>query len=294
MLMAYWRRWLTRTPSTTRRPVRGYRPQLLSLERREVPTTVTVDVGPASNSMTFSPANTTIHVGDTVHWVWDTDNHSVTSGTCNGATCTADGKFDSGVHNTGFTFDQTFNSAGTTSYFCSIHGPMGMTGTINVLAGTPGPTPSSPTLSIGNVRTLEGQKGFHIVHFSVHLSQAASSAVTVSYKTVNGTAHAGTDYLPAVGKLTFKPGQTNLSIAVKIKGDTIVEPNETFFVVLSRPRGATLAKGKGTGTIVNDDHKHTNHREGPGTTHGTPSAPSSIDCSCCSAPSSKSSNCCDC
>jgi hypothetical protein len=83
----------------------------------------------------FSPMTQTIKVGDTVHWVWDTDNHSTTSGTCSGGgSCTPDGKWDSAVHNTGFTFDHTFNKAGTFPYFCEIHGPSGMTGTIIVKA----------------------------------------------------------------------------------------------------------------------------------------------------------------
>jgi len=38
-----------------------------------------------------------------------------------------------------------------------------------------------------------------------------------------------------------------------VLNDSLVEPDETFFVDLSRPSGATIAVGRGTGTIRNDD-----------------------------------------
>jgi plastocyanin len=82
--------------------------------------TVTVHVGPGG-SMTFSPDQVSIAVGDTVQWVWDTDFHSVTG---------ANKDFDSGVNGPPFTFSHTFTRAGSFQYFCVIHG--GMTGTVEV------------------------------------------------------------------------------------------------------------------------------------------------------------------
>ncbi len=38
-----------------------------------------------------------------------------------------------------------------------------------------------------------------------------------------------------------------------INGDTRNEPDETFFVNLSKPRGGVLGKAQGVATIVNDD-----------------------------------------
>ena len=108
--------------------------------------TFTVQIAPGG-SLVFSPASQTISVGDTVHWVWGGSGHSTTSGN----PCTADGLWDSGVHNAGFTFDVTFPSAGTFNYFCSVHCSFGMTGTIIVgppptptLTATPTPTPGGP------------------------------------------------------------------------------------------------------------------------------------------------------
>jgi plastocyanin/FtsP/CotA-like multicopper oxidase with cupredoxin domain len=86
------------------------------------PQTVTVHV----QDFQFSPATVAIKVGDTVHWVWDGNNHSTTAD---------GGAWDSGVHNSGFTFDHMFMSAGSFPYFCSIHGGpggQGMHGSVTV------------------------------------------------------------------------------------------------------------------------------------------------------------------
>jgi plastocyanin len=109
-------------------------------------TTFTVQI--AQGGLTFSPAVQPINAGDTVHWVWAGSGHSTTSGN----PCTSDGTWDSGVHNSGFTFDVTFNTPGTFPYFCSIHCFFGMTGTIIVSPPpTPTPTaaPASPTPTPG-------------------------------------------------------------------------------------------------------------------------------------------------
>jgi len=102
--------------------------------------TFTVTVAPGGTP-TFSPATQTIGVGDTVHWVWAGNDHSTTSGNA----CTFDGGWESGVQNTGFTFDMTFPSAGTFNYYCSVHCASGMTGTIIVLPPATATPTSTPT-----------------------------------------------------------------------------------------------------------------------------------------------------
>jgi subtilisin family serine protease len=114
------------------------------------------------------------------------------------------------------------------------------------------PPPVTPTLAIGSVSALENAGGFR---FTVTLSQAVSTKVTVRFATSNGTAVAGRtgDYTSASGTLTFNPGETVKVISVAVRNDASVEADETFFVDLSRASGATIATGRGTGTIVNDD-----------------------------------------
>jgi plastocyanin len=88
----------------------------------------TVNVG-ANGELMFQDVatgskTTTIHVGDTVKWVWVDSTHSTTSDT---------GVWDSGVHshNENFTFSFKFNQAGSFPYHCTVHGP-GMNGTVVV------------------------------------------------------------------------------------------------------------------------------------------------------------------
>lgn len=112
-----------------------------------------------------------------------------------------------------------------------------------------------PTLSIDNVTQAEGTGANSTFDFTVSLTGASSSVVTVDYATADGTATvAGNDYLPTSGILTFNPGDSSTkTIQVTVIGDATVEPNENFTVNLTNPTGATLAVASGTGTIVNDD-----------------------------------------
>jgi cellulase/cellobiase CelA1 len=88
--------------------------------------------------------------------------------------------------------------------------------------------------------------------FTVTLSAASSEAVTVAYRSMAGTADAS-DFTPFSGTLTFAPGETSKTVAVKVAGDARQEANETFQIALSSPTGATLSKATATATIVNDD-----------------------------------------
>jgi len=99
----------------------------------------------------------------------------------------------------------------------------------------------------------EGNSGSTNAVFVVQLSDPSSEVVTVDFFTSDGTAMAGSDYAATNGTLMFPPGVTNASVTVTIYGDTHVEPNETFFLNLSRPTNAALAASQVKGTIVNDD-----------------------------------------
>lgn len=124
---------------------------LLALAATVEAATFTVQIA-QGGSLTFSPSVQPINVGDTVHWVWGAGGHSTTSGN----SCTSDGSWDSGVRNSGFTFDVTFNTAGTFPYYCSVHCFAGMTGTIIVsppLTPTPTAAPAPPTPTPGGPPT---------------------------------------------------------------------------------------------------------------------------------------------
>ena len=89
--------------------------------------------------------------------------------------------------------------------------------------------------------------------FTVALSSQPTGTVTVQYSTANGTAVAGADYVPKSGTLTFPAGTTTRTVAVTILNDSIYEGDETFFLNLSSPSGATVQDGQGVATIIDDE-----------------------------------------
>jgi len=96
----------------------------------------TVMVG-SGGALRFTPADLTIHVGDTVRWVWASSGHSVVSGTDGNADNQLCSPSNTGCDNPplsskGFTFEHTFTEAGTFPYYCSVHFSLGMTGTVTV------------------------------------------------------------------------------------------------------------------------------------------------------------------
>lgn len=117
----------------------------------------------------------------------------------------------------------------------------------------PPPPPPAPTVSVSGAAVNEGNSGTTNLRFTVTLSAASTGTVTVAYATANGTGTAGSDYNAASGTLTFAPGETSKTVDVVVRGDTTVEPDETFVLQLSSPSGATIATGQATGTIRNDD-----------------------------------------
>jgi hypothetical protein len=126
------------------------------------------------------------------------------------------------------------------------------TGTVTIKNDDAAPV-TPPTISIANAAVAEGNSGTTNMAFTVSLSKASSTAVSVGYSTANGTATAGQDYTAASGTLTFAPGTTTQQVNVAVIGDTAVEPDETFTVTLANPVGATLTTATATGTITNDD-----------------------------------------
>ena len=121
------------------------------------------------------------------------------------------------------------------------------------LGGGGSTPPALPSLTVADISLSEGASGTKNAVLTITMSAASTTSVTVNYATRNGTATSGSDYTAASGKLTFSAGQTSKTVNVAILGDSIYEPDETFFLDLSAVSGATLARTSATGTITNDD-----------------------------------------
>jgi regulator of chromosome condensation (RCC1) repeat-containing protein/Regulator of Chromosome Condensation (RCC1) repeat protein/Calx-beta domain-containing protein len=123
------------------------------------------------------------------------------------------------------------------------------------------PLTFTTTASVGDGAVMEGDTKSRSISFPVTLSHASTTKVSVDYALVGtGSATGGTDYVAASGVVTFTPlsslgGMTPVqkNVTAKIVADTIVEPNETFNVVLSSPCGCVLGRTTGQGTILDDD-----------------------------------------
>jgi len=113
-----------------------------------------------------------------------------------------------------------------------------------------------PRISITDVAKKEGKKGqTTLFTFTVTLSAAYDQAVTMSYRTVDGTATTSdNDYVAKTGTLTFAPGQTTKTITIEVKGDSKKEADETFYLDLTGlSSNGLFTKNRGIGTILNDD-----------------------------------------
>ena len=138
----------------------------------------------------------------------------------------------------------------TEQFTVELSAPLGATVADGVGEGTISDDDDAPELSIDDVPAVsEGETA----EFTVRLSATSGRAVTVSYRTVDGTAVAGSDYKSASGELRFEPGETTQTVTVETLADELAENTEQFTVELSAPLGATVADGVGEGTISDDD-----------------------------------------
>ena len=112
-----------------------------------------------------------------------------------------------------------------------------------------------PTLTINDVTVNEGNAGTTNFTFTVSLSAPAGpGGVTFDIATANGTASAGVDYVAnSLTGQTIPAGNSTYSFTVLVNGDTLSEPNKTFFVNVTNVTNAVVGDAQGVGTITNDD-----------------------------------------
>lgn len=106
----------------------------------------------------------------------------------------------------------------------------------------------------------EGSGGTTPVYFWVQFNGYRSDPnqiVSVDYKTRSGTALAGQDFLTTQGTLKIYPNEDHALVMVEIIADTLPEPDESFYLDVFNPVGATFGQGvvqlTAVRTIVNDD-----------------------------------------
>ena len=114
---------------------------------------------------------------------------------------------------------------------------------------------SLPALSVGDATASEGASA----SFTVSLSKPSPRAVTVDYAAVaDPTAGAAAatpaqDYDPVSGTLTIAARSTSAAVTVTLPDDDLDEHDETFWLRLSNPAGATILDGTAIGAIDDND-----------------------------------------
>ena len=106
----------------------------------------------------------------------------------------------------------------------------------------------------------EGNSGTTTVWFLVGFGGERTTpdgVVSVAYRTYDGSAIAGEDYLPVSGRLNLYPGENAVPVGVEVIGDTRLEGNETLFLEIFDPVGGSFPAGFVTltamRTIADDD-----------------------------------------
>lgn len=202
---------------------------------------------------TFSPANLTIRVGDTVTFNNVGGNHNVRATSGETWRCAA-GCDDTGGNGessgSSWTFTRSFDTPGSIQYVCDTHVAFGMTGTIVVQAGAPQvPGEVRFTASVFSESEASGAR-----QITVERVGGRDGEASIDYATSDGSATQGQDYTATSGTLSW-PDQdsSNRSFSVSITNDTEEESAETVNLSLSNPTGAALGSPSSASLRILDD-----------------------------------------
>jgi hypothetical protein len=110
-----------------------------------------------------------------------------------------------------------------------------------------------PTVNFFASGAVEGDTGVTTRTITLQLSNPTDQLVTLNLATSGGTALKGKDYVAVDTTLVFLAEQQTITAELKIIGDTINEPNETFNVNLSGISNATATTTQVSFTIIDDD-----------------------------------------
>ena len=123
---------------------------------------------------------------------------------------------------------------------------------------------TDPTLSFADVAQPEGDVD-NTLSFTIELdAPAGASGVDFDFTTQDGSASAGDDYATAAGSGSIAAGETSTTVDVTIHGDSTLEADETFTLLLSNVTGAVAANTSATATLQNDDRAQVWEVQGSG------------------------------
>jgi hypothetical protein len=113
---------------------------------------------------------------------------------------------------------------------------------------------SQPALAVGDATVAEGNAGTTQLVFPATLSRPLSEKLTVCAAAIPGTAEPLSDFDPYLACETFAPGATTASFTVRVRGDSVREPDERLALTIAPLcPDLRLVSNTATGLITNDD-----------------------------------------
>jgi hypothetical protein len=144
----------------------------------------------------------------------------------------------------------------TETFFVTLNSPTGgatlgapVTATVSIADNDVAPPQPAGTIqfSTSSYATAEGQGS---VPITATRTAGSNGAVTVQYSTAPGSATPGSDYQAVSGTLSWGNGDTSAkTFTVPIIDDAVVEPTETFSVLLGSPTGGATLGAPATATV---------------------------------------------
>ena len=99
------------------------------------------------------------------------------------------------------------------------------------------------------LKVPEPNYGSVVNYFLASFSEPLKQDISFDYRTLDGTANAGLDYVATQGRIDMRVGQDHVAIPVTILGDKFAEADETFMLEV-KLGGITLVA---VHTIVDND-----------------------------------------
>ena len=120
----------------------------------------------------------------------------------------------------------------------------------------------TPRFNITNSEIVEGDSGQSNMEFIVTLQPPVQQVQSIQWLTtteLGDSAEANQDFVPGNGELVFTAGTTEQTISIPIIGDTNLEQEESFSVLLFEPSSESVLLGNthARGIILNDDFEIT-------------------------------------
>ncbi|MEO7490689.1 MAG: Calx-beta domain-containing protein, partial [Ferruginibacter sp.] len=97
-----------------------------------------------------------------------------------------------------------------------------------------------------------------VATLTLTLSKKSAQAITVQFKTKDGTAISKgkkqntADYVDAKGTITIPAGAQTATLSITILNDALTEPNEQFYVDLNKATNATITKSTMATVTITD------------------------------------------